>query len=241
VGWNGGVTPLTLYSPFRDADCPLLNRDAKPKANPVIISVNDIVEAKIYCHSQGQFSINTVHYKCTAIAGGGSTDDIFAGELAELFAPRIKACLSEQAEYVGLTAQIIRPTRRPKVLNTVDVGDGLVTGDILPRQVAGLISKKTSTASRSGRGRMYVPFPAESTNTEDGFPVAGYKTNLELLATVFLTTVVSADGGNTSTMVPVLYNRNSHATLILTGATVQNVWGTCRRRADVRGADRFPF
>jgi len=207
----------------------------------VIFSINDVVEVKLYAHSEGQYSVNTLHYKVTAAAGGGSTDEIFAGELSDMFPDRLKAAMSVQATYEGLTVQIIRPTRRPRVINIVGRDVGGVAGDILPRQVAGLIQKRTTTASRSGRGRMFVPFPSETHNNPDGFPVIAYTDLLDLLATTMLTTVVSADGANTSTLVPCLYNRNTHATILLTGAISGSTWGTCRRRADVRGADKLPF
>jgi len=207
----------------------------------MLLTVGDVVEARLYSHSEGQYAINTLHYKVTAEAGGGSTDSIFAGDLSELFPAALKDCMSVEAAYVGLSVQIIRPTRRPKIVNLVGAGDGTFAGDILPRQVAGIIRKKTNTGNRHGLGRMFVPFPSEDCNSLTGFPSVAYTDKMEILATKVLTTVVSADGANTSTLVPVLYDRVLHNTIELSGGEIATVWGTCKRRSDVRGADRLPF
>jgi len=205
------------------------------------LEVNQVLEVKLYSHSSGQYAINTRHYRVTGIQGTGETDVNAAARVETELAASFKAALCEQAEYLGLSLQIIRTPRRPKTVVTAGSGPGLVEGEILPRQVAGLITVLTDTASRQGRGRMYVPFPAESRNTALGVPTAEYLGELDAIAIKLDNTLVVGAGANTATIQPVLYNRVSHAVTPVTGIRVNSNWATQRRRSDIRGGDRAPF
>jgi len=205
------------------------------------IQLNDLLELKLYAFSQGQYSINTLHYACVARAGDGE-DDVGAGiKFQTTFSAAFRDLMSSAARYVGLTTQIIRPTRRPKIVNVVGAGDGTEDSDILPRQVAGLIRKLTNVASRHGRGRMYVPFPAESHNTATGFPENAYLTALGVFADLMDDTIQVGAGGDTVDLDPVVFDRASNTGLLITGVDVGQTWASCRRRSDTRGSDRPPF
>jgi hypothetical protein len=88
---------------------------------------------------------------------------------------------------------------------------------------------------------MYVPFPSELHNDEDGFPNAAYLVLLSVFAGLFDDPQEAGGGGNTATLSPIIYNRNTNVGTPVTGFDASSVWATCRRRSDVRGGDRVPF
>jgi len=205
------------------------------------VSVNDVLELKFYSHQQGQYAINTRHYRVTAIGGAGRTDANFCVAMDTLFAPLFKALMCTNAQYVGTSAQIIRNIRRPKTVVTGGSGSGTLDTDALPRQTAGLIQLKTDEASRHGRGRMYVPFPDEGSNSPLGIPTMDYITLLDNLAVKLDDVQTITVGADSATFQPVIYNRVTHSVIPVTSANTLNLWATCRRRSDVRGGDRPPF
>jgi len=205
------------------------------------LDVNQVLELKFYSHQRGQYAINTRHYRVSAKAGLGDTDVNAGIKLNTELAGAYIACLGNDAQFLGVSIQLIRNTRRPKTVLTTSAGDGGFEGEPLPRQVAGLIKVTTDEASRHGRGRMYVPFPPESANTNTGVPSGAYIDALNNLALKLDDLMVVGGGGNTVTLQPVLYNRATNAVIPVTSAGAAPVWATQRRRADVRGGDKPPF
>jgi hypothetical protein len=205
------------------------------------VTLNDLLEVKVYCFSEGQYSINTLHYAVSGVVGVALFDSNLVIPLEASMSAEIKACLSAQAEYLGMSLQIVNPTRRPMVVANVGAGAGGVAGDVLPRQVAGLIRKRTSVASRHGRGRMYVPFPGEASNDTDGFPVAAYTAALNALGAIVDDPLAVTIGADTTTITPIILNRVALTGISITDCVAASTWATVRRRSDNRGADRPPF
>lgn len=206
-----------------------------------LIAVGDVLEVKLYCASSNQRSINVRHYKCVNVAGTGATDIDFATRLATLLSAHYIALISSQAAYMGLSVQHVFPIRRPKTVNVVGNGIGGVQGEQLPRQTCGLIKLLSNTATRKGRGRMYVAFPGEADNDGTAHPSGDYADRLEALANDLIIQLVAGQLPNTSTLDPVLFNRPTGATIPVTDMQVRGVWATQRRRSDVAGGDREPF
>lgn len=205
------------------------------------LSVNDKLEMKIYCRNEGQVSVNTRHYKVSALTGTGKTDADAAAEFSNQVAAAMRDCLAVGGTFLGISGQILRPIRRVKVVVTVDNGAGTFAGETLPRQVAGLIRLGSETASRHGRGRVYVPFPSEGANSVTGFPTGAYLTVLDVLRDKVTQNITVGAGANTVTLVPVLYHRPTGDTVQVTNGVSAQVWATQRRRSDIRGGDRSPF
>jgi len=206
-----------------------------------VLALGNVVEAKLYCKSSGQYSINTLHFRVSAVAGTSTNDTNAATAVSGAFAAPMKALLSENAEFIGVTVQIIRSTRRPKVYTLADAAPGTVLGDSNPRQVAGLVTKLSATASKSGRGRFYVPFSGEADNEPGATPSGDYVTRLQTLGAQIVTPITAGAGGNTAVLTPVLYNRETFFTIDINDYTARTYWATCRRRGDARGGDRPPF
>lgn len=207
----------------------------------VALAVGDICEVKIHCGSLTQRSVNVRHYRCSSIAGNSATDADFATRFSTLVAAHVKALVSSQATFLGVTAQIIRPTRRPVQVETAGANIGSVQGEQLPRQSCGLIKLASNVASKSGRGRIYVPFPGEGDNEASAKPSNDYLQRLDTLGEDLIIELVAGNAGDTATMKPCLYKRSTHATLDITSQTIRPYWATQRRRSDTGGGDREPF
>lgn len=219
----------------------------KPRSYPEAISmavnlvVGDVVETKIYCAYETQRSINTRHYRVTALAGAGATDLDVADRLDTLWAGHVKALLATPARYLGTSAQIVQLTRRPRQIDNGNNGAGSAGLQGLPRQSCGLIQLTSAVAARSGRGRNYIPFPAEDDNEATAIPSNDYLTRLDALAQDFLIGITVGALPNTASLTPVLYRRDTGTTIDVTAVDIRQIWVTQRRRSDVRGGDREPF
>ena len=81
---------------------------------------------------------------------------------------------------------------------------------LLPIEVCGIITWKSNVATRSGRGRMFVPSPRYSSylTTNDAWNTgAAYWTAMGAFAAEVLTTNTFVEGGVTYTIQPVVYSR----------------------------------
>jgi len=205
------------------------------------LALNDIVEMKIYCKSEAQISQNVLHYKVISKTGAVQTSLAAATVFSGNVQARMKACLCEEALYLGVTCQVIAPTRRPASLFNGDEGLGAFAGEQIPRQVSGLIKKLTNSAGKHGRGRVYVPFPSEAANLIDGTPDVAYVSFLAALATELSADVVVGAGGDITTLRPILWDRENSVDLPIVEWVPRSVWATQRRRGDTRHGDLSPF
>ena len=124
-----------------------------------------------------------------------------------------------------------------EVCTANDVGPGVVLGEALPRQSAGLIRLKSAMAGRSGRGRAYIPFPGEADNTVGAVPTPGYGTRLAILAGLLGSAVDVTEGVNTEAWAPVVFHRTTGTADLIVATQVINLWHTQRRRGSLGAAN----
>jgi len=202
---------------------------------------DEVYEVRIFCDFDNQVSVNTLHYKIAAVVGAPSEDQL-AEAMDATFSGPLGDCLNENAHYAGIGVSRIDPLpRRLTVYNNLGEGNGGVLGDPLPKQVCGVITKLTVNAGAHWRGRMYVPFPSESSNDPTtGHPAAAYLTSLEALATLLDNTIAVGAGGNTANAQPVLFQRETDSFTSITGHRRRLIWGTQRRRGDYGRINALP-
>lgn len=206
-----------------------------------VLAVNDILELRYVCQLGPQFSINVRHWRVKTINAGSPTDEDVAIRQESLFSADYKAVMSNSALFYGVSAQLIKPTKRPFVPSILLRGNGAVNSDPLPPQVAGLISFRTALAGRKNRGRSYIPFAPETESGVTGQPDVVYLGNLSGLATDLSTQQTHVNGGRSVTVEPVLYHRGTGAADLITGFTSRVSFGTQRRRSLVNRPDVPPF
>jgi hypothetical protein len=102
---------------------------------------------------------------------------------------------------------------------------GSITGNVLPFQVAVVVSLQSTLATRSGRGRFYLPPPDVSMVTA-GKLSATCVTNLAAGLVLLFASL------NSNNLTPVIRNRTSHASTTITSGRLGNVFDTQRRRRD---------
>jgi len=207
---------------------------------PVILL--DVIEATVVCRSTDQISLNRFFYKCTAFAGTGvhmqNVADDFDGAIHAFY----KDVLSIHAEYYGVMVRKVWPLKSVSYSTKSHLGVGTAAGDLLPRQVCGLVTKQTTGSGPANRGRVYMPFPAESCNDTDSTPTADYKTDMNSLAAVLFANQNYGAGANTVTLAPCLYNGNVLGNVtIITGFDARPRFATQRRRGSYGRTNLPPF
>lgn len=204
------------------------------------VGTGDLYRVVMYSRCDGQTGLMISHWEVVATATGGATQKEVADQLSAAIAPLLKAWESDSAAYWGLTLQRIKPIPLPDAVPSVaGQGDCANTGDRLPIQCAAVISLRTGFAGRKNRGRKYVPFGTESSNTADLINAAG----LILLAPIrdfFLTNFAVTGATGNSTLANVIYHKATNdATAIVTGF-INQPWGTQRRRSRINRGDQLP-
>jgi len=197
------------------------------------MEVNDIMEVKVYCTFGDQTSVNVLHYLVATKAGAGATAGQIAGAISTKIHGEYKACMSADAVFWGVGAARIFPVASPQAVTNANQGVGSDAGDALPRQVCGLITKVTPFAGRKFRGRVYVAFPSELSNEDEGKVTGTYKTTLGVLGQALIDPVTAdPGGGNTNELVPIIWHKESETYTIITGYLARERWATQRRRGD---------
>lgn len=206
------------------------------------MDVNDIIQVTAYCSSGNQLSMNVLHYVTETKVGTGATHLEVSARFDTLWNAAYIALLSSNARYRGIgTKKIVPFPATVEVFSGINADDGGVASDILPRQVCGVITKKTGLAGRAFRGRVYIPFAAEDDNQVSGIPEVPYTARLATLANLFEDTVVAGVGGNTNSFAPVLFHRDGATYTPITECVARSIWGTQRRRGDYGRTNVFPL
>jgi hypothetical protein len=211
----------------------------------------------VWCTSQEQASINRYFYKIVpGSITGGVTEQDAADYWDTILGELYKGVLSEQAKYYGVGfKRVVGPTVPDPYLPSyahAHRGWGSTTGDQLPRQTCGLISRKVSSHGRHGKGRVYIPFPGEFDSDELAHPTEAYLGALQSLAdAAFQVGVGVAFGPGGLTWVPALSNIIDSTTTPATWADpwyspvdiyhIRRLWATQRRRSDFGRPNVPPF
>jgi len=204
------------------------------------VSIGSIYRVVFKSRMGGQNGINVKYLSPSLAVGGGLTELQFANVLQNEWATLVSVLMSDQASAVSTTIQKTNPLpAAAAVTSTVAATVGTLGGDPLPPQTAGLIKLTTALAGRSGRGRLYVPFPSENVNTAAGVPSAGYIVNLGALGDNFVGLKTAGVGGD-----GVQYRWGLKPSFLeplvlrpFVGQVPRVAWATQRRRSFVNRGD----
>jgi hypothetical protein len=205
-------------------------------------NVGDIYIAQVVTYSADQIAINVLWYSVTAKAGTGATDQQLCNQISTNIHAEYKACMGVGASYRGVRLGRFSPTPAPLPVQTsFDDGPGTVAGDLLPRQVSGVMTKRTALAGKRFRGRFYTAFPAEASNDVTGIPTAAYNTAHVNLSNKLDLTVTAGVAGNTNSMIPVVHSGIAAANTPVTIFDPRTKWATQRRRGSFGRPNVLPF
>jgi hypothetical protein len=209
-------------------------------ANPMVF--DDIYEVTVCSRAGGQNGLNVRHCHVTAVSSTPMTDLMFANRLRSTLADELPELLSVQAEFMGVIVKKIWPQLGQPIKSEGGPIEGDVLGDMMAPQTAGLIRFTTATGGPQGRGRMYVPFAAESDSINEGRPHASYVTRLDALGLLFVgsQTYTTVDL-ESATVEWVLWERATASFRVVTGRRARSEWATQRRRNYLGKGDANPF
>jgi len=202
----------------------------------------DIIECRVLCTQANQIGLNVLHAEVTNVVGTGVTEAQVSLALASNLAVEYKAILANTAVFRGVGTKKIFPLPAGiEFASIASLGAGTAGAEPLPKQICGLVSLVGSVSGRHGRGRLYIPFPAEADNTASGVPAAGYVTVLNTIGTTMATVLPVGTMGNTSDIVFGIWDRLSNTITHVTQGRGKTVWGTQRRRGDYGASNVAPF
>lgn len=194
---------------------------------------SDIHETVAICGTADQAGLNVRHWFEDVSAGAGATLLEFAAALSTALAPAYKELLSDTATFFGCTAKRVLPLPPSATFSSsAGAGPGLRPGDILPKQVSGLISYAPSPLTGTEKGRSYVPFPAEGSSDALGRPTSTYLADLAALGVIYSTVLAVVGAAGTSQFVPVILTRATATFSTIVASFASPKWATQRRRGD---------
>lgn len=206
-----------------------------------IIPQGGIVEIATVCRLGSQNGINRRHWRLKGPTLPTLTVEDFVQVFGEQLGIRLKAVLVSGASYRGAIARLIRPFQSVSYTSTLSQGPGLNAGDALPPQTAGLISLKSDSPGRRGRGRMYLPFPSEASSGADGKPMQAYVNAASQLVMLLTQSRIITIGGVDNEVEPVIFSRVDGQSARITAMTVRQSWATQRRRSEINRGDMEMF
>ncbi len=196
------------------------------------MAVGNVYETVAFVQFGEQQGLNVRHWRVTDQVSPTFPIQTAVNALHTRLGPLYAGVISTQAQFLGIT---IRPVGagffgQPLESNLGPV-TGSISGDPLPRQVAGLIRWRTNLPGRSGRGRSYIPFPAETGNSTGIGPTLGYLNGLDELADGWFQPLVIISAGGTDVLTPTLVRRLPFGDNLITSFAIVPGWATQRRRS----------
>lgn len=205
-------------------------------------ATNDRYQIRLYCTVGQQTSINVLNYLITG-ANGTVTDQQIATLMSTYVSDYYKSCLGNNANYYGLDLRKWSGTTLGVIYTSkAGSGSGAATGNLLPKQVAGIISLRVNAPGRHGRGRIFVAFPSTGSNEGAGVPTLGYNGSVAALAAALVGpfTVVQSTGNNVTLQLCVR-NRADGSQQPVASVLVPFKWANQHRRGDYGRINPPPF
>lgn len=208
------------------------------------ITVGNIYLVKWWTLLGSQLGITQCHFVCNGETGNSAFDEDFRDYLSLNTSAKFKDCLNNNANHRGISVWRIWPLPKPvPIISTAGAGNGTGAGDPLPKQVSGIIKKKTSQAGRAYRGRMYIPFPSEGNNDPtQGRPNGAYIALLSLFALTIEPQITVGAGPDTAILKSCIVHASVPGTFnYITEFDEPPYWATQRRRGDYGPQNVAPF
>lgn len=183
--------------------------------------INDVFRCSIHwVHSSGQRAVNVFHVQSSTLTAQAVANLIDASVTANMWQPVSSSASVQELHVLPLDGS-------SSTLEKVTTGTkwaGSTTGDMTP-QAACLLSLKTGLRGPANRGRMYLPFIAESSAGNGTLVVASQTT----LNAAWLAFIAALGAGGAELVVASYKNANAHQ---LDSIAAEIPLATQRRRQD---------
>lgn len=199
--------------------------------------VGDIIQARIRLRATSQLAMNVLHYRVIAVAGGGLSVSQMAQDIGLQFYAVYKFWMPANADYHSTQVQNLTFPASVQAQDDL-ILPGIAAGNMVPRQVSGLISLSTNTAGRRERGRIYVGFPSSAYVDANGeLTAAGLVILSNIASVVGPGLVVTAGAASTNLQLVIRHPDVPGPPPIVNGSDVTTVraeegLATQRRRGD---------
>lgn len=189
----------------------------------------ETLQFRVWCQQGEQASVNSFYYKCSAVTGQVS-DVAAAVQFDTMIAAVLKPLISNVATFLGTQCRVMKTPTPASADTNANAGPGTGGVDGLPRQIAGLITKRTNLAGRGYRGRLYLPFPSTDSNVGEApsIPYLALCDNLTLA--LFAFTTITDAGAASATVSQVLWKKPPVSPVPIVALIPQGKWATQRRR-----------
>jgi len=195
-----------------------------------------VYRATIFTWVSGQYGLMTQDF---FVPPGGFIGGPTLGEMAKTVQQavdgQLQAMLSTEANILGTKVNQIQPN----VVGSVPLAGiaasnsiGSIDSRTVAKQSALVVTKLSLVSGKSGRGRLYVPFPTASEFIAGGEPHPSYITNVDsFYAALFGVTSVTSVAGHAN-LVTVIYHRKTGGFTTQAGYRINEKFGNQRRRGD---------
>lgn len=202
---------------------------------------NDLIQCRVACWHGNQLSINLYYYQMQAKSGGAFTTDDAALGLDNLASAVYPPAISANAQYYGVQVRKwnVGPPDLP-VRSIANTQAGQLTGDTLPDQVCGIITKQTAFAGKGYRGRVYIPFPSTTMADTDDTPLAAYLSKLNDISNNLLKGSTITGALASMFAAPILWKPHGLSFAYITTLRSNKKWATQRRRGNYGRINELP-
>jgi len=205
------------------------------------MAVDDIWQVTLRCQQGDQAGINVLHYVVSESPGIEATANDVADYFDNIFSTPLKALLVDSAQYLFTEASKVFPLPASvRGMSDDGAGEGGWASDPMPRQTCGLITKLTYYAGRQYRGRIYVPFPAQTADSGTAGPDGVYIGLLEDFGLAYKTSRIITGPLGPSSFLPCLYHRDTNAHTLVQDIRASTRWATQRRRSSFGRPNPIP-
>jgi len=206
------------------------------------MSVGDLYEFRIFSTCQDQVGMNVLHYKVSTETGTFPPPSAWPNTFMDNISDDYCQLLNTDAALALVLVQLIGVVPPGPIYNSTLAPISGTGGDgILPKQVSGLIAKKTQLGGKANHGRIYIPFPYIEADGAGGKPVPDYLANLGDLGDLLAPDISFGTDPNTVTLQAQIYHRESNTTTPWTSCVVRSKWATQRRRGDFGKQNVLPL
>lgn len=207
-----------------------------------VLVPGNLYKCRFFNFISPQVGMNTLYLDCLSVAGVTPEEGDLVDHLSTLFSIPYKAAMGAPAEYVGADVQNVSglPPFPIQSASIIGQGNGTFNANLLPTQICGVIHLKTALTGRAYRGRIYIPFPGDTSQTAADYPMptGAYLTVLAGFSAILDTNVtVTGAGGGTAILQWVLHHNKNKAGVTpsptpIIDAPASVLFGTQRRRGN---------
>jgi len=218
-----------------------------PGTTPI---VGDVLQVRAVCFTLNQIALNITHWRVTSVAGAGQTLFQIAAKFSTDLHVAYKGWMPPAASFRGVGVTNIAGVRSVEEVAIGNAGIGTVAGtNLIPTQVAGLISWKTDSAGRHFQGRIYPGFPSAGYVDAAGEMTAPGRTAVDVIRIAYGFAKTVTTGADACNLQLVLLHRPTPARPIPPNSLTTDVtislrsqsFATQRRRGDYGPANQPPF